>query len=243
MTPCTPAEALARSRHAVLSHESAARAWDIELLLDTGRQWLTVPRNASRLIVPGWRVRRHDLPPEQLDVLPNGMRVTVPAQTVLDLARVLPTEQAVVVADSALRRALVSVGVLTHVLTSTLGPGTGGLRVVAAMLDPASGSVLETLLRLRMLEAGLRPLTQYEIHDERGYLVARVDFCWPAQRLVVEADGFAFHSDRMAYRRDRQRMNELERLGWRVLRFTYEDVRSRPLHVIGLITACLADAA
>ena len=73
-----------------------------------------------------------------------------------------------------------------------------------------------------------------------GYIA---DFACADARLVVEADGFAFHSDRAAYRKDRERLNALERLGWRVLRFTWEDVRGRPAYVVGLVHGCLADAA
>ena len=109
-------------------------------------------------------------------------------------------------------------------------------------MDRQAESVLETLLRLVLHGAGLRPRTQYTIRDRRTF-VARVDFCWPEQRLVVEADGFAFHSDRAAYRRDRDRHNDLERLGWRVLRFTWEDVHRRPEHVVGLVRECLGVAA
>ncbi len=65
--------------------------------------------------------------------------------------------------------------------------------------------------------------------------MAQVDLCWPAACLIVEADGFAFHSDRAAYRRDRERLNQLERLGWRVLRVTWEDVVHRPEHVVALV--------
>jgi very-short-patch-repair endonuclease len=59
----------------------------------------------------------------------------------------------------------------------------------------------------------------------------------------VEADGFAFHSERDAYRHDRARGNELVRLRWRVLRFTYEDVIGRPGHVVDLVRECLGSAA
>ncbi|MDP9496716.1 MAG: DUF559 domain-containing protein [Actinomycetota bacterium] len=68
--------------------------------------------------------------------------------------------------------------------------------------------------------------------------MAQVDLCWPAACLIVEADGFAFHSDRAAYRRDRERLNQLERLGWRVLRVTWEDVVHRPEHVVALVREC-----
>ena len=38
-------------------------------------------------------------------------------------------------------------------------------------------------------------------------------------------------------------MNELERLGWRVLRFSWEDVTQHPDHVVGLVRGCLVPLA
>ena len=105
-----------------------------------------------------------------------------------------------------------------------------------------SGSAPESLLWVLLALSALpMPETQVVLRDRDGTFVARVDFAWRAPRLVVEADGFAFHSDREAYRRDRERLKALERLGWRVLRFTWEDVRSRPDHVVTTVRACLAD--
>lgn len=60
---------------------------------------------------------------------------------------------------------------------------------------------------------------------------------------MVEADGYAFPSDRSAYRRDRERANQLSSLGWTVLRFTWEDVTDRPGHVVALVAQCLSPAA
>jgi len=225
---------------AALSHEVAAQLLGIELLEDPTTLRVTVPRNRSRLTLPDAKVVRADLDADEL-VEEDGLRVTSAARTVADLARVLPPAEALVAADSALRNRLVDMTQLAPVLTTALGSGARALRLVGAHLDPASGSVMETLLRWHLLEAGLpAPRTQFRISDERRVEVARVDFCWPTQRLVVEADGFAFHSDRVAFRRDRARGNELVRLGWRLLRFTWEDVRTRPGHVTGLVRACLA---
>ena len=218
---------------ATASHETAARLWGIELL-DPGAERVTVPRQRARVAVPGWQVRRLDLGPDELAVV-DGVRVTVPARTVLDLAQVLPVRDAVVAADSALRQQLTHLADLVPLLAGRRGRGAAGPRAVACRLDPLSESVLETLLRLLLHSALPPPLSQYEVRDAGGALVARVDFCWPERRLVVEADGFAFHSDRLAYRRDRERLNELERLGLRVLRFTWEDVMSRPDHVVALV--------
>jgi len=110
-------------------------------------------------------------------------------------------------------------------------------------VDPLSGSVVESAARVELWLAGLAPpVLQYEVRTEHGRLVARVDLAWPQQRLLVEVDGFAFHSDRLAYRRDREKMDDLERLGWRVLRVTWEDVVLCPHAFVELVAACLASA-
>jgi len=230
------AEALRRLAPAWLSHETAARALGLELLHD-GEERITVARNRSRLTLPGWQVVRSDLPPDARDAR-DGLACTSIARTLLDLARVLPLDQAVVAADSALRLGVVRLEDLSAMGTKT-GRGAARIRRVLKHADPKCGSVLESLLRVLLAQAGIpTPVTQYRVLDHGGE-VARVDFCWPAARLVVEADGYAFHSSRDDYRRDRRRMNELERLGWRVLRFSWEDVTQRPDHVVGLVRACM----
>ena len=138
---------------------------------------------------------------------------------------------------------LVELQELHEALASVHGRGAGRLRAVAQMVDPLAGSVLETLLRIVLAILSPPPITQYAVYDRHGQLVARVDFCFLAARLVVEADGYAFHSDRIAFRRDRDRLNDLERLGWRVLRFTWEDVVQRPDHVLRLVNECLRAGA
>lgn len=235
-------EALRRAgRRAALSHESAAAVWGIEMLAP-GTPRLTVPRNRSRLLVPGWVVVRADLPGDQVEER-DGVRITSVLRTLQDLCRVLSFVQAVVAADSALRQGLVGEVDLRGRLDAAWGHGSARPRAVARALDPLSGSVLETLLRLLLRGVLPAPVSQFEVRDRLGVFVARVDMCWPDVRLVVEGDGFAFHSDRAAYRRDRERLNQLERLGWRVLRFTWEDVVHRPEHVVALVQECYRQGA
>ena len=235
------AEALALAgKRACLSHETAALALGVELL-DPAASRITVPRNRSRLTIPGWVVVRSDVPAAELEAV-DGHPVTGALRTILDLARVLTTQDAVVAADSALRQELIEPRDIATTLERVRGRGAAALRAVGTLADPLSGSVLETLVRLLLVTAGLAPVTQYVVRDGAQF-VARVDFAWPAVRLAVEADGFAYHSDRAAYRRDRERLNQLERLGWRVLRFTWEDVHQRPEHVIALVQECLRHAA
>ena len=228
----------------VVSHESAAEAWGIELVTPAPQPTITVPRSYARVPVKGTRVYRRDLTTEEV-AEHEGLRLTTPLRTVLDLGRSLPLGEAVAAGDSALRLDLVRLDVL-HRTVQRLPPGRGStrLRRAVALLDPAAGSVLESLLRVVFAEAGLpAPETQYRVCDRHGDFIARVDFCWPEVRLIVEADGFAFHSNRDAYRIDRERGNALELLGWRVLRFTWEDVVGRPEHVIATVRAVMAAAA
>ncbi len=223
---------------ATLSHETAARLHGLELA-DPGLEHVTVPRSHSRSRADGWQVHRRDVPACDRTVL-GGQPVTSVLRTVADLARALPLAGGLAVADSALRQRRSTPTALAAGLAGLHGPGSGRARLVAGLASPLSDSVLESLAAAVFLEAGLpSPLRQHEISDADGRLVARADFCWPAARLVVEVDGFAFHSDRAAYRRDRERSNALVRLGWRVLRFTYEDIRSRPQLVVAAVRGCL----
>jgi very-short-patch-repair endonuclease len=55
-----------------------------------------------------------------------------------------------------------------------------------------------------------------------------VDFLWRAERLVVEVDGWKYHSDRRAFEADRARDRELARRGFTVLRFTDRELSAKP---------------
>jgi very-short-patch-repair endonuclease len=66
-----------------------------------------------------------------------------------------------------------------------------------------------------------------------------VDFRWPEQRLVVEVDGPG-HQRPRAKRDDAARVRILRAAGYRVLRFTDEDVYERPDAVRRRTVAALA---
>ncbi len=61
-----------------------------------------------------------------------------------------------------------------------------------------------------------------------GEFIARVDFCYPDGRLIVEADSYRWHSSRRAWQRDITRRNDLTQLGWQVVHVTWEDLTRRP---------------
>jgi hypothetical protein len=55
-----------------------------------------------------------------------------------------------------------------------------------------------------------------------------VDFHWPGTNVVVETDGYAFHSSPTAFERDRERDQQLTLAGYIVVRFTYNQVTQTP---------------
>lgn len=225
---------------ATASHTSAALAWGIELVQPGRPVELTVRRDRSRASWPGAVVHRRDLPSDDV-VVREGLRLTTALRTVLDLARSLPLQEAVAAADSALRHGLLTVDELLHA-AQALPAGRGRARVsrVVSLVDPSSGSVLESVCRILFVLAGLpTALTQHPVRGADGRLLGRVDFAWPEHRLVVETDGFAFHADRRSYRDDRRRTNALVLAGWRVLRFSWEDVVHEPDHVVQLVRKAL----
>lgn len=62
---------------------------------------------------------------------------------------------------------------------------------------------------------------------------------FPKLKIVLEADGWAFHSDQTAFQKDRQRQNYLALLGWQVLRFTWLDLVEYPHRVIAVIRSAI----
>ena len=225
------------SLRGVASHDSAAVLWDLEMVHQP-RYRVTVPRNRSRARFEGVDVRRADVGETEVR---HGLRVTSALRTVLDCARDLSLPEAVVIADSALRHGLITIQELRRAAGGARGRAAGRVQRVAALADPRCGSVLESLLRVLLVEAGLLPdRTQHAIYDDSGRLVAIVDFAWLRARLIVEADGFEFHRDRSDYRKDRRRANAYCRYDWRLLRFSWEDVRFDPDYVIEAVRHELA---
>lgn len=225
----------AAGRCAVVAGKSAALAHGLDLVTAVVSHELAVPRNRSQR-VPGLVMRRIDLQPDEITTV-AGLPATSVLRTLTDIARYEPLVEAVVVADSALRAELTT----EHELHATLralpgGRGSTRVRRAWALVDPRSGSALETRARVLMALARLpRPVSQLVIHDGQGQFLARVDFAFVEARVIVEMDGYAYHNSRESFLSDRIRLDELARLGWTLIRLTWEDVVLRPDWVIQLL--------
>jgi very-short-patch-repair endonuclease len=68
----------------------------------------------------------------------------------------------------------------------------------------------------------------------------RFDLAWPEVGLAVEVDGWETHGTREAFQDDRERDALMVAIGWRVLRFTWDDVVKRPSYVLDVIGRALS---
>jgi very-short-patch-repair endonuclease len=217
----------------VLSHRSAARAWGLPVAQPANIE-LTVPRGCSRRSLPTEaRIHQSDRAMRDLMIV-DGVRVTSIGRTLLDLAQAEPFEQAVIAIDAAVHGGLVTTIALNQLLADyRRSPGMRRVTDVVEATDGRAESPLETLLRLVLVRGGLPP------DDIQRFLrgIGRVDF-WYAG-VVVEADGFAYHSDRASFRDDRRRNNACAAAGLLVLRFTWEDVHQEPDQIVAAVRAAL----
>lgn len=109
-----------------------------------------------------------------------------------------------------------------------LGRFTGAPRCRAALKLSMDGtdSPQETVLRLKLLEHGLRaPTVNHPIFDEADGSTMRVDMAYAPERVAIEYDG-EYHYDKQRWRYDAFKRNRLQDLHWRVLVATKQDMRS-----------------
>ncbi|MEU8221654.1 hypothetical protein [Kribbella sp. NPDC048915] len=207
---------VARSFGGVLSHESAAQHHGLDVVTTPLVPHVTVKRHRRR------RLSRLACTLHWGEVTELDGATTV-VRTVLDCARTLPFCEALAIADSALRKGLVTGDELLAAAVALRGPGRARAIKVVEAADPRAASALESVLRGRVLDAGWRGFVpQFVIADDEFY--ARVDLALPELRLALEADSFAYHASREALRRDCRRYVNLAMRGWTLLRFSWEDV-------------------
>jgi very-short-patch-repair endonuclease len=235
------AAVLAAGAGAAVSHRAAALLW--ELIEDGAPVEVSVtntkgPRlrgvlvHRSRDLGPRWVTRRHGIP------------VTNPLLTMVDLGAVLPPWLVEDALNRGLTKRLFTIPAVERARNDVGRPGRRGAGVLRAILDERAlgGERPDGLLEARMAkllqDAGLDGWEfQFVVVDEQGRFVARVDFCWPDRKLVVEVDGFETHSSPAALQADLDRQNRLVTLGYTVLRFTWADVVRNPSKVVaGLCT-------
>lgn len=180
-----------QGRELVLSHTSAARAWQLPApLTGWGPVSFTCGTGPSRRRT-GHTVRVAPLLPDDVVSL-GAMPLTSVARTVVDCARHLPGRDALAVADAALHRCLVPRGELEKVLARQQGwPGAARARRVVGLADGRRETPFESWSAWAFDEQGVpQPAWQVTVLDAGGVFLGRVDALW-REGVVGEADGRA----------------------------------------------------
>lgn len=162
------------------------------------------------------------------------MRVTDPIRTLIDLAAQAPTQL-----TGAIDRALAQQLVRFSDLATAVDRSAAGLRGVVPLrthltslgyLGAPAPSVLESHMARLFARAGLpAPETEYVAGEDGAY---RLDFAYPALKLSIEVDGYAWHHDPAKVANDHARRNRLRIEGWQILVYTWTQLRDSPDQVM-----------
>ncbi len=234
------AAVLAAGPGAVLSHRSAASLWAL----------IPPPSSPAAVDVmvpfrhpghrPGIRVHRTSRLDPSETTTKERIPVTTPARTVLDLAGELRPRELERVFALMERQGLSTLCEVSSVVARyPRRPGIGLLRALVR------GETSPTLTRSEAEERFLALVKKAQLprpEVNMGVAGYEVDFFWRTQRLVVEVDGFTFHSSRRDFRQDRRRDAALLVKGVRVIRITWDQIVREPEAVVALVAQGLASA-
>jgi very-short-patch-repair endonuclease len=181
---------------------------------------VTVPRDSNGRSRDGSKVRRRDLKPADIVEL-RGLRVTELALTVVEAA--VRRNGGARLMDAALQHRVELRGLWRAHLRNKGRYGSPAARRLLQAADNGARSEAERLL-IRLLKAAR--ITGWRAnYPLAGY---RIDVAFPKQKIAIEVDGWAFHSDQEDFQQDRERQNNIALLGWQVLRFTWLDLTEYP---------------
>jgi very-short-patch-repair endonuclease len=229
------AAVLACGARTYVSHRSAAALWRLASA-PTGEVDLTVVTRGCRSRV-GIRVHRVQTLAAADRGECRGIPVTAPACTLIDFAATASREEAERAIAEAYALKLTDERQI--LAAADRAPNHAGVAQVRAILAQPGGpsrtrSGGERAM-LRLIRAAHLPPP----HTNMVIAGFTADFCWPQQRVIVELDGYPFHSHREAFERDHRRDIVHRDAGYEVLRFTWRQLEEAPVYVATVIARAL----
>jgi hypothetical protein len=226
---------------ATVSHQSAA---EIHTIPNVRRGLAVVSVHTQTThAFPAVKVHRnHDLDPSHVTIR-DGLPVTTVCRTIIDLAAVLTADHVGAIVDDLLAAKRFTVPELEGAvaLVSRRGkPGSACLHEILALRrdepDP-SATPLERRGFEVLHDGGLpAPIREYRMPWNENH---RFDAAYPEARIAIEWDSRRWHTQVSAFETDRRRDRQAAAHGWRVLRFTWQDVSLRSNDVINTVRRAL----
>lgn len=237
------ARAACASTGGALSHRTAAALWGMDGFRRT-RIEVTIRYDRPRR-TPLATIHRTKQPSLVDERLLEGLPVTGPARTMLDLFAVLSPAKSELAVDAAMRQRLVDWPDLYEVLARHSARGRDGCGRLRTFLETANpdaaipDSRWNRMVGVLLLDAGLaEPRYEHTIRQS-GRFVARVDLAYPRRKLAIELDSVRWHMNQSSFVEDPRRRNQLLLSGWRVLSFTWADYYERPRDLVAAVRAAL----
>ena len=231
------AAVLACGRGTALGYFAAAADWGFIPWKDRDIE-VVVTRGVTRRI-EGVRVHRSRSLGRRDVRIRDGIAMTSPARTLLDLAAVLPERALRRAARQAQALKLVSIRELLEIADRSNGHrGAAKLRAVVADGPAPTRSPLEDML-LDLLDGAGIPRPEVNAPLRLGGRTIIPDLLWRAQRLAVEADGVTWHDHKLVREHDADKQAILEAHGFRVVRITHDQVLRHPDRTLARIRAAL----
>lgn len=172
----------------------------------------------------------------------DGIDVLDPVRSWLDGCAVWSDEHAVEVLDDIERRRLATIPEVEARFLGLARRGRNGVGRARRVLTARTGCVPDSVFERRtdrlLVRAGLPPAVRQHLVVMPDGTRYRIDLAYPAHRVAVELDGVRFHGARRLGADDR-RQTLLTLLGWRVLRFTWDDLVHRPEGVVECVATAL----
>jgi very-short-patch-repair endonuclease len=175
----------------------------------------------------------------------DGVPCAAAARTLFDIAPALAVDELEDAFERARRLGLVSIEALARSFEIHGGRGRPGTNKVRTLLANSRPNPLESKLEgkaWRMLQRSRIPEPARQVRvDLPSKRWHRLDFAWPELLVAFETEGFEWHGTRARWKRDRVRTAALERLGWRILVVTWDDVTRRRAETLDRIAMARAD--
>lgn len=231
------AAVLAGKRGTALARFSAAADWGFITWKEREPEIIVTRGGARR--VPGVTVYRSSTLVRRDVRHRNGIPMTSPARSLIDLATVLPEQALRRAARQAQAMRLVTVREILDICDRLDGHrGAGKLRGVVADGPAPTASPLEDVVLDLLDGAGItRPLINQRLTYGDRTIVP--DFLWPDRRLALEADSVTWHEHKLVRENDADKQAILEADGYRVIRVTKEQAERRPSQTLARIRAAL----
>jgi hypothetical protein len=227
------AAVLACGDRAALSHGSAATVWEFNRYWDEPFE-VTVAGSPRRR--PGISVHRSGVLLRRDITRQLGVRVTSPARTALDVAPRLSDKRLIRVVNDGLRGPHLHLEDLADVLDRN--PTHPGAKRLQRFVERASNTPTNSPLEDDFVEFARRHGLPEPVTDTYlfGY---EIDVLYPEERVIVEVDGYDFHSDRDTFESDRERDVVMLAADYVTVRITKRRMKAAPVREAGRLNRIL----